>query len=276
VGTSPIVGPPCDTWPATRLISADDAVVAVGRGARIGTHQQSFAIGKDLCPPRAVLRKAFFGSMIDIVLPCLDEAAALPLVLADLPEGTHAIVVDNGSTDGSPDIARSLGAQVVSAPQRGYGAACHAGLVAATADVVAFVDCDGSFDLSVLPSLAAPVIAGSADLAVGRRRPVASGVWPVHARVANGVLSWRLRRMGLPVHDVGAVRVGRRTGLLDLAQIDRRSGYPLETMVLAAKAGWRVVETDVDYHPREGRSKVTGTVRGTIQAMRDMTVVLAR
>ena len=214
--------------------------------------------------------------MIDIVLPCLDEAAALPLVLNDLPDGTRALVVDNGSTDGSPEIARSLGAQVVLAAQRGYGAACHAGLMAATSDVVAFVDCDGSFDLSVVPALAAPVLDGTADLAVGRRRPVGRGAWPAHARLANGVLSWRLRRLGLPVHDVGAVRVGRRTALIDLAQIDRRSGYPLETMVLAAKAGWRVVETDVDYRPRQGRSKVTGTVRGTVQAMRDMTVVLAR
>lgn len=248
----------------------------LGHDGQIDSHRQSFVICKDLGAPQGMLDRASFGSMIDIVLPCLDEAAALPLVLADLPEGTRAIVVDNGSTDGSPDIARSLGAQVVAASQRGYGAACHAGLEAATADVVAFVDCDGSFDLSVIPALAAPVIDGSADLAVGRRRPVSSGVWPVHARVANGVLSWRLRRLGLPVHDVGAVRVGRRAGLLDLGQIDRRSGYPLETMVLAAKAGWRVVETDVDYHPREGRSKVTGTVRGTVQAMRDMTVVLAR
>lgn len=214
--------------------------------------------------------------MIDIVLPCLDEAAALPLVLAGLPEGTQALVVDNGSTDGSPDIARSLGAQVITAQQRGYGSACHAGLVAATADYVAFVDCDGSFDLAVVPQLAAPVMAGTADLAVGRRRPVARGAWPTHARVANGVLAWRLRRMGLPVHDVGAVRVGRRDALLQLGQTDRRSGYPLETMVLAAKAGWRVVEIDVDYHPREGRSKVTGTVRGTAQAMRDMTRVLTR
>lgn len=214
--------------------------------------------------------------MIDIVLPCLDEAAALPLVLTDLPADTRAIVVDNGSTDGSPDIARSLGAQVITAQQRGYGAACHAGLMAATADYVAFVDCDGSFDLAVVPSLAVSVINGSADLAVGRRRPVTRSAWPAHARVANGVLSWKLRRMGLGVYDVGAVRVARREALLELGQIDRRSGYPLETLVLAAKAGWRVVETDVDYHPRAGRSKVTGTVRGTAQAMRDMTKVLAR
>lgn len=214
--------------------------------------------------------------MIDIVLPCLDEAGALPSVLGALPEGTRALVVDNGSTDGSPELARSLGAHVVMATQRGYGAACHAGLLAATSDYVAFVDCDGSFDLAIVPVMAALVLEGTADLAVGRRRPVARGAWPVHARIANGVLAWRLRQLGLPVHDVGAVRVGRRTALLDLAQTDRRSGYPLETLVLAAKAGWRVVETDVEYHPREGRSKVTGTVRGTVQAIRDMTAVLAR
>lgn len=221
-------------------------------------------------------RWGILATMIDIVLPCLDEAAALPYVLAALPAGTRALVVDNGSTDGSPGIASSLGATVITAQQRGYGAACHAGLVAATADYVAFIDCDGSFDLAVVPGLAAPVMAGTADLAVGRRRPVARGAWPPHARVANGVLAWRLRRMGLAVHDVGAVRVGRRESLLSLRQTDRRSGYPLETMVLAAKAGWRVVEADVDYHPREGRSKVTGTMRGTVLAVRDMSRVLAR
>ena len=104
---------------------------------------------------------------VDVVLPCLDEVAALSWVLAGLPAGYRAIVVDNGSTDGSADVARSLGAFVVVETQRGYGAACHAGLVAATAPLVAFADCDASLDLAQLPRVVDPVAEGRADLVVG-------------------------------------------------------------------------------------------------------------
>jgi hypothetical protein len=121
------------------------------------------------------------------------------------------------------------------------------------------------------------VLDRTADLVVGRRRPHGRGAWPVHARVANAVLAQRIRRStGAPLHDIGPLRVARRVDLLGLEQLDRRSGYPLETVLLAAKAGWRIVETDIDYHARSGRSKVTGTVRGTAQAIRDMSAVLAR
>src|SRR6201986_4523177 len=101
--------------------------------------------------------------MTDIVLPCLDEAEALPWVLARVPPGMHAIVVDNGSVDGSPEIARSLGAEVVRCERRGYGAACHAGLEAATADLVAFCDCDASIDLSAIADFAAMIVGARAD-----------------------------------------------------------------------------------------------------------------
>ncbi|MBM9439600.1 glycosyltransferase family 2 protein [Actinacidiphila bryophytorum] len=214
-------------------------------------------------------------AVADVVLPCLDEAAALPGVLARIPPGWRAVVVDNGSTDGSARIAAGLGAHVVHEPRRGFGAACHAGLLAATADLVCFCDCDGSLDPALLPSLAAPVLAGDADLVLGRRRPTARGAWPLHARLANLELARRIRRRtGLPLHDLGPLRAARRTALLSLALTDRRSGYPLEMVVRAADAGWRVQETDVPYAPRLGRSKVTGTWRGTWQAVRDMSPLL--
>lgn len=213
---------------------------------------------------------------VDVVLPCLDEAGALPWVLERIPSGWRAIVVDNGSTDGSADIARGLGAHVVREPRRGFGAACHAGLTAATADVVCFCDCDASLDPTLLPAVAGAVLAGTADLVLGRRRPLTPGAWPLHARLANLELARMVRRRtGLRLHDLGPMRAARREPLLALALTDRRSGYPLQMVVRAADAGWRVAETDVPYRPRTGRSKVTGTWRGTWHAVRDMRSVLA-
>ncbi|WP_343245024.1 glycosyltransferase family 2 protein, partial [Streptomyces sp. SID14478] len=124
-----------------------------------------------------------------MVLPCLDEVAALPWVLSRVPAGWRAIVVDNGSTDGSAEIARGLGATVVSEPRRGFGAACHAGLTAATADVVCFCDCDASLDPALLVPFAARVARGDADLVLWRRRPEGRGAWPPHARAGNVVLA---------------------------------------------------------------------------------------
>jgi glycosyltransferase involved in cell wall biosynthesis len=215
--------------------------------------------------------------VIDVILPCLNEAEALPWVLSRIPAGARAIVVDNGSADGSAQLARQLDATVVPCPRRGYGAACHAGLDAATAEVVVFCDCDASIDPSVLVSFAAPVREGRADLVVGRRRTRSVTAWPPHARLANAILAGAVRRAtGIRLHDIGPVRAGRRSELLNLGVTDRRSGYPLETVLLAARAGWQIAETDVEYLPRAGRSKVTGTLRGTTQAIRDMSVVLAR
>jgi glycosyltransferase involved in cell wall biosynthesis len=212
---------------------------------------------------------------VDIVLPCLDEAAALPWVLGRVPEGWRAIVVDNGSGDGSAEIAASLGALVVTEPLRGFGAACHAGLEAATAELVAFCDCDASLDPALLPAFAARVSSGAADLVLGRRKPV-PGSWPPHARLGNAVLAHSLRRRtGLALHDLGPLRLARRTALRALALSDRRSGYPLQMVVRAAEAGWRVEELPVPYLPRTGASKVTGTWRGTWQTVRDMRRVLA-
>ena len=207
---------------------------------------------------------------VDVILPVLDEAEALPWVLGRMPAGYRPIVADNGSTDDSAAIAERLGALVVSEAQRGFGAACFAGLSAATAPVVCFMDCDGSLDPLELPRIAAPVLAGGADLVLGAR--VADpGAWPLHARVANTVLARQIRsRTGLPLSDLGPMRAAPREGLVELDIRDRRFGWPLEMVLRAHDAGWRIVEDRVRYRPRAGRSKVTGTVRGTLRTVRDM------
>jgi glycosyltransferase involved in cell wall biosynthesis len=213
--------------------------------------------------------------MIDVVLPALDEAAALPGLLARLPAGYRAIVVDNGSTDATAAVARAHGAEVVEEPVRGFGAACFAGLSAATAEVVCFMDADGSLDPGHLELVAGPVVEGWTDLVLGARRPQRRA-WPVHARAANWVLAAEVRRRtGAPMSDLGPMRAARRLPLLALGITDRRSGWPLEMVLLAARAGWRIDEVPVPYAPRIGRSKVTGTVRGTMRAVRDMRRVLA-
>jgi glycosyltransferase involved in cell wall biosynthesis len=213
----------------------------------------------------------------DLVLPCRDEAAALAGLLPRVPARLAVIVVDNGSVDGTADVARRLGARVVLEPVPGYGAAVHAGLEAGERDLVAFMDGDGSFDPDDLLSLLDDVQAGRADLAVGRRRPVGRGVWPWHARLGNAlVVAWLRRRIGLAVHDIAPVRVARRDALLGLGVRDRRFGYPVELLQKATRSGWRVVERDVAYHPRAAgtRSKVSGSVRGTARTARDFWKVL--
>lgn len=212
---------------------------------------------------------------VDVVLPCLNEVGALPWVLSRMPAGYHPIVADNASTDGSAELARSLGAQVISVAERGFGAACAAGLNAATAEIVCILDADASLDPVDLPRLVARVSADEADLVLGRRRPAGRGAWPVHARLANAVLAGLLRRRtGLSLRDLGPMRVARREPLCALPITDRRFGYPLQMVTLAAAAGWRVNELDVRYRPRVGRSKVTGTLRGTVRAALDMRAVL--
>ncbi|WP_440709255.1 glycosyltransferase family 2 protein [Herbiconiux sp. YIM B11900] len=213
--------------------------------------------------------------LVDVVLPCLNEEGALPWVIGRLPEGYRAIVVDNGSTDRSAEIARAAGALVVTEPTRGFGSAAHAGLLAATAPIVAFCDADASMDPAELPRLVAPITAGTAGLVLGRRRPTARGAWPLHARFANRALAFLIRRRaGIRVHDLGPMRAARREDLLALDLQDRRSGYPLEMLLKAHADGWTVREYDTAYNPRVGRSKVTGTIRGTITAVTDMSRLL--
>jgi len=167
---------------------------------------------------------------------------------------------------------------VVHEPRRGFGAACWAGLMAADAadGVVCFMDGDGSFDPADLRRVAAPVLDGRFDMVLGARQPTGSGAWPVHARLANRVLVAEIRRRtGVRLRDLGPMRAARREALVALGVEDRRFGWPLEMVLRAAATGWRIDEIDVPYSPRIGKSKVTGTVRGTLRAVRDMSRVLA-
>lgn len=216
---------------------------------------------------------------VEVILPCLNEASALPVVLGNLPKGYAAIVVDNGSSDGSAEVARELGAQVIHEARPGYGAAVHAGLEAATADILAIADADGSIDLAELPDMVAAVAANPALLVCGRRRVVGRGAWPWHARWGNAFLAWLIRRgAGVDVHDLAPVRVGRRQLMLDLDVQDRRCGYPLEVLMSAAKSGVSVSERDIAYRRRAAgsRSKISGTVRGTLTVAHDFLSVWLR
>lgn len=213
----------------------------------------------------------------DVVIPCRDEAAALPTVLAAIPDGWRIIVVDNGSTDGTAAVARSLGARVVDEPQPGYGAAVHAGMLASDAEYVAVIDGDASMRLPDLVPMFDLVRSGDVTMAIGRRRPSGPGVWPWHARAGTKTLAWWIRRRSdFPIHDLAPMRVCRRDDLLALGVEDRRFGYPLELMLRAAKSGWTVREIDVAYDRRAAgtTSKVSGSIKGTARVVRDFLKVL--
>ena len=193
-----------------------------------------------------------------------------------MPDGYLALVVDNNSTDGTAEVARRCGAQVVEEARPGYGAAVHAGMLAASTPIVAVLDGDGSMDPRELPKLV-DELRGGADMAVGRRRPLPGVRWPWHARLGNQVVCWRLRtRHGIPVHDIAPMRVARRDALVGLGVEDRRSGYPLELLVRAAAAGWVIAEQDIAYGSRTGgKSKVSGSLRGSFFAVVDFWKVIS-
>jgi glycosyltransferase involved in cell wall biosynthesis len=213
----------------------------------------------------------------DLVLPCRDEAAALAGVLESVPDDFRVIVVDNGSTDDTAVVGRRLGALVVHERRAGYGAAVHAGVLAATAPYVAVMDGDGSMDGRDLTSLLDEVESGLATMSVGVRQPSMRGAWPWHARIGNTiVLSWVRRRTGMKLRDIAPMRVCRRQALLDLDLVDRRFGYPLELLIRAHEAGWSIVEHPIAYGRRaQGtKSKVSGSVRGSLRTAKDFAQVL--
>lgn len=213
---------------------------------------------------------------IDLVLPVLNEEEALPWVLSRIPSGVRPIVVDNGSTDASVQTALAHNAMVIVEPQRGFGAACATGLAYASAPLVAFCDADASIDPSFVLSVAQPVLDRRADLVVGARVPSGRSAWPIHARMANRYLTRVVnRRVGTSLSDLGPLRVARRDKLVSLELQDRRFGWPLEMVISAAQAGWTITEVPVPYLSRIGRSKVTGTLSGTLRAIHDMEAILS-
>ncbi len=187
------------------------------------------------------------------------------------------IVVDNGSRDGTADVARAHGATVAHEGRTGYGAAVHAGIDRATSPFVAVMDGDGSMDPRDLLVLLEDVEEGAATMALGRRRPISRSVLPWHARLGNAALAaWLRRSTGITVRDIAPMRVCRRQDLLDLDVRDRRFGYPVELLVKAQAANWVLTEHDIGYYPRAAgtKSKVSGSLSGTMRAVRDFAKAL--
>ncbi len=209
---------------------------------------------------------------VTLIIPALNEAECIGPLLAELPPGMvqQVIVVDNGSTDDTAGAARCSGAQVVTEARRGYGYACAAGVAAASGDVLAFMDADGSFIATELVRLLAPIRAGTADLALGTRMlgGMVAGAMPPHQLWGNRLVARLMHALyGLQLTDLGPFRAIRRETLAALHMRDRTYGWPVEMIVKAARRGARITEVPVSYRPRmAGRSKVGGTLRGTTLA----------
>ena len=209
---------------------------------------------------------------VTVIIPALNEEAAIAGVVREVPRELvgEVIVVDNGSTDRTAERARAAGARVVREPERGYGAACMAGVRAAgDADVLVFLDGDRNEDPAELARVLGPVLAGRADLVIGSRvrGPRGARALPPQQRAGNRVVALLLRRLyGLALTDVGPFRAVPARVLHDLGLEHRTYGWPVEMLVKAARRGYRIVEVPVSCRPRIGRSKVGGTLRGSVLA----------
>jgi glycosyltransferase involved in cell wall biosynthesis len=208
---------------------------------------------------------------IAVVIPALDEEEAIGLVLAEIPQGVaEVVVVDNGSRDRTAEVARAAGARVVSEPRRGYGQACLAGIAAADgADVFVFLDGDHSDHPRQLPDVLAPILAGEADLVIGSRAlgRRGKGSHPLHAVLGTRLSVALMNRLiGTRATDLGPFRAVTAEALGRLGMRDRNFGWTVEMQVKAARRGLRVREVPVDYRPRVGRSKVSGTLLGSVRA----------
>jgi glycosyltransferase involved in cell wall biosynthesis len=206
---------------------------------------------------------------VSVIIPTHNEAQAIERVLADLPSHltTEAIVVDSNSNDGTPEIAARMGARVVQEPRRGYGQACLTGLAAANSpDVVVFLDGDYSDRPSELPILLAPIIEGHADITLGSRLGSTSAM-PWHQVFGNRLAASLIRILyGLEISDLGPFRAARAEVLRALALEEITYGWAVEMILKGALAGFRVVEVPVSYYPRIGKSKISGTLKGTLGA----------
>jgi glycosyltransferase involved in cell wall biosynthesis len=209
---------------------------------------------------------------VSVIIPTHNEAQAIELVLADLPSDlmTEVIVVDSNSNDGTAEIAARLGARVIKEPRRGYGRACLTGLAEAKSpDVVVFLDGDYSDRPSELPILLAPIVEGRADITLGSRlkQRRTAGALPWHQVFGNRLAATLIRLLyGLEITDLGPFRAGRADVLRALALEEPTYGWAVEMILKGALAGFRIVEVPVSYHPRIGKSKISGTLKGTIGA----------
>jgi len=219
---------------------------------------------------------------VSVIIPVLNEAGSIGAVLEAIPWrlGAEVIVVDGGSGDGTPEIAREHGARVLHEPRPGYGYACAAGATSARGQVLTFMDGDGSDDPQALESLVAPLEADQAELVIGSRLagPSQGGAMPWHQRWGSGLAAWAIGRLyGLPLTDVGPYRAIKRRDLMTLDMVEMRYGWTVEMTVKAARRGWRVVEVPVPYRPRQaGKPKIIGTMRGTLGATVDILSTVLR
>ena len=209
---------------------------------------------------------------VSVIIPTHNEAQAIERVLADLPSDltTEVIVVDSNSNDGTPELAARAGARVLQESRRGYGRACLTGLAAADSpDIVVFLDGDYSDRPSELPLLLAPIREGRADLTLGSRvRSIAHpGALPWHQSLGNRLAAALIRLLyGLEITDLGPFRAGRADVLRALDLKEKTYGWAVEMILKGALAGYRVVEVPVSYYPRIGKSKISGTLKGTLGA----------
>lgn len=210
--------------------------------------------------------------LVSVIIPTFNEAENIAGVLASIPGDypTEILVVDGGSQDGTVEIALSAGARVIGEPRKGYGWACAAGLAAAQGEIVVFMDGDGADDPRYLPKLVSPILEGQAEMVLGGRLSRLSdpGAMPWHQRFGNGLAACLIYLLyHLPLSDLSPFRAVRREVLLGLGMVEMTYGWPTEMIVKAAQSGWRVREVQVAYHPRRaGRSKISGTFKGTILA----------
>jgi glycosyltransferase involved in cell wall biosynthesis len=221
------------------------------------------------------------GTRVVVVIPAIDEEPAIGRVLADIPRSvSEVIVVDNGSRDRTAEIAVAMGATVVREPRRGYGQACLAGIAAAgAADIIVFLDGDGSDHPEQLAEVLGPVARGEADLVIGSRTlgRRAPGAHPWHAVMGTRLcVSLMNRLIGTAATDLGPFRAITASALRRLDMSDRDFGWTVEMQVKARRQGLRVREVPVDYRPRIGRSKVSGTLGGSMRAGIKILAIIAR
>ena len=219
---------------------------------------------------------------VSVVIPTRNEAQAIARVLADLPSDqvTEVIVVDNNSTDGTAEIAARLGAQVICEPRRGYGQACLTGIAYTHApDVLVFLDGDYSDRPAELPLLLAPIAGDRADITIGSRLagPRVAGALPWHARFGNWLAAGLIRNLyGPKISDLGPFRAVRADVLRAVDLEETTYGWAVELILKGATQGFRIVEVPVSYHPRIGKSKISGTFRGTLGASWFILSLIAR